>query len=99
MVCMTKRVTHIALLAGAMFLFSCKDMPNKNHGPIVLGDSSTIVTENDPQKLQDLATDLQPVIPPSENKDTTPAIKPEPTQDTVKKTVAGPPPPPTQSPL
>jgi len=70
---MKARFRLLSLPAGAIFFFlSCKDMPAQNHGPIRLGDSSTIVTENDPQKLQDLVTDLQPVIPPSvDDKDTT----------------------------
>ncbi len=61
-------------------------MPPQNHGPIVLGDSSTIVTETDPQKLKDLVTDLQPVIPAPENKDT--AVNKPPAADTSKKTAA-----------
>ena len=51
------------LCMGTIYLTSCKDIPSKNHGPIVLGDSSTIVTEKDPLKLQDLVTDLKPDIP------------------------------------
>lgn len=35
----------------------------KSHGPIVLGDSSTIVTETDSSKLRDMVTDLNPDIP------------------------------------
>lgn len=50
-------------LAGVLFMTSCTDVPSKSHGPIVLGDSSTIVTESDPQKLRDLVTDLKPDIP------------------------------------
>ena len=84
-VCMDKRLLYIALITGSV-LFSCKNMPPQNHGPIVLGDSSTIVTETDPQKLKDLVTDLQPVIPVPENKDTT-ENKP-PAADTSKKTTA-----------
>jgi hypothetical protein len=90
---MSIKVTLIVLLAGAMSLFSCKDMPKQNHGAIVLGDSSTIVTERDPNKLQDLVSDLQPEIPPSENKDTVQTTKAGPPKDTAKKPVAGPPPP------
>jgi len=45
-------------------------MPSENHGPIVLGDSSTIVTETDPARLKDLVTDLKPVISSSEPRDT-----------------------------
>ena len=62
---MTRKRIHIALLSVAISLFSCKDMPNQTHGAIVLGDSSTIVTERDPQKLQDLVSDLKPEIPPA----------------------------------
>jgi len=74
MVCMGTRFLYTALLSVAVCLFSCKDMPSKNHGPIVLGDSANIVTERDPQKLQDLVTDLNPVIKPAENSDTTPVV-------------------------
>lgn len=51
------------LLAGSLFMAaSCSDDPkNKNHGPIILGDSSTIVTETDPVYLQDMVRDLRPV--------------------------------------
>lgn len=88
---MNKRFTHIALLGGLALLFSCKNMPSENRGPIVLGDSSTIVTENDPARLQDLVTDLNPVIPSSEPKDTPVAAQnttePKPA-DTAKKVTA-----------
>lgn len=60
-------------------------MPSKNHGPIVLGDSANIVTETDPQKLQDLVADLKPVIPPAENRDTVVAKTETPAADTSKK--------------
>ena len=59
---MHRRFTHIAMLGAIVFFFSCKNMPTQTHGPIVLGDSSVIVTETDPQKLQDLVTDLKPTI-------------------------------------
>jgi hypothetical protein len=61
---MQNRLTHrILFLAGAVSLLSsCNNLPSRSHGPIVLGDSSTIVTETDPMKLQDLVSDLQPVI-------------------------------------
>jgi len=81
----------LALPAGAVFFFlSCQDMPAQNHGPIRLGDTSTIVTENDPQKLQDLVTDLKPDIPPSvEEKDTAGQAKPDATDtDNKNKTAA-----------
>jgi len=79
---MNTRLKHIALVAGsALFLLACGGTSSGNHGPIVLGDSSTIVTETDPLKLKDLVTDLQPVIPPSENKE---EETKEPAKDTAK---------------
>lgn len=81
---MNKRVSHIALFSGIIsLLFSCKDHPSNNHGPIVLGDTSTIVTENDPQRLKDLVVDLQPVIPPPSENDS--AGKAPAAIDTLKK--------------
>jgi hypothetical protein len=51
------------LLAGTFTITSsCSNQSsNKNHGPIVLGDSATIVTETDPDKLVDQVTDLRPL--------------------------------------
>lgn len=61
---------HILFVAGLLLLVSsCDDTKQGGRGPIVLGDSSTIINETDPQQLKDLVTDLQPVIPPAENKD------------------------------
>lgn len=48
---------------------------SKENGPIVLGDSSTIVTEQDERKLKDLVAELEPVIPKPEQ-DTPAAQKP-----------------------
>jgi hypothetical protein len=86
---MRARFRLLALPAGALIFFSsCKDVATQSHGPIKLGDSSTIVTENNPQKLQDLVTDLQPDIPPSvEEKDTAEEVKPV-VADTDKKNKA-----------
>ena len=94
MVCMLKKLAHITLLSAGLFLLSCKDRPSKNHGPIVLGDSSTIVTERDPQKLQDLVTDLNPVIPAAESKDTAESKPVAAAPDTTKKVKATTPTPP-----
>ena len=68
---MNTRFTYSVLIACSVFLlYACKNVTSKSHGPIILGDSSAIVTERDPQKLEDLVTELHPVIPPSEdNKD------------------------------
>jgi len=85
---MISRFIQIACLAFAVsFLFSCKDdTPGKSHGPIILGDSSTIVTEKDPLKLQDMVTDLQPEIPSkTETKDTPVVQVKPPAADTGKK--------------
>lgn len=73
---MDKRVIYIALLAASSGIYSCKNTQSQNHGAIVLGDSSTIVTEKDPQRLQDLVTDLKPTIQPAETKDTAVAQAP-----------------------
>ncbi len=73
------------LWIGAFCLFSCKDMARKNHGPIRLGDTSTIVTEKDPQKLQDLVRDLNPVIPSAVPVDTPKPVAKQTPADTAKK--------------
>lgn len=46
-------------------LASCEQAAKyqENHGPIVLGDSSTIVTETDSQYLKDLVVDLEETMP------------------------------------
>lgn len=46
-------------LTAILFLFSCKEPAKKEHGPIVMGDSSMIVTETDQQFLTDIVPDLQ----------------------------------------
>ena len=70
---MVVRLKNILLVvAGVLFFASCDDNKPTGSGAIVLGDSSVIVTESDPQQLKDLVTDLQPVIPPAENKDEDP---------------------------
>lgn len=56
----------ILAVGVAALLASCGDGKKTAEGPIVLGDSSTIVTESDPNQLKDLVADLNPVIPPSE---------------------------------
>ncbi len=86
---MGTRFTQVVVVAAVVCLFSCKDSPSKNHGPIVLGDSSTIVTENDPAQLQDMVTDLKPVLTSSVKKDTTDEdnhTAATPKADTPKKT-------------
>lgn len=85
---MNNRVSSIGFLAIALLFFSsCKNGPSgKSHGPIVLGDSSMIVTEKDPKKLQDLVIDLNPVIKPSaEEPEKTEQAQPS-ARDTTEKT-------------
>jgi hypothetical protein len=66
---MSTRFSHILLLSGSLVL-ACSACNNntgtKTNGPIVLGDSSSIVTEEDPHKLKDMVIDLEPTIPPAE---------------------------------
>jgi hypothetical protein len=83
-----KMFKQIVLLAGSIFfLASCSDSNNKTTGAIVLGDSSAIVTEEDPSKLKDLVADIEPNIPepqeeareeeqPSQNPQDTASTKP-----------------------
>lgn len=80
------------LLAGSfLMLTACNDPKNKSHGPIVLGDSSTIVTETDPVHLQDMVQDLRPAV--EQSLDTTTAVaETKPPKDTVKPTAGTPPP-------
>lgn len=58
---MALRNSFILLILPAM-LAACGERDSSSRGPIVLGDSSTIVTENDPTLLQDLVPDLKPVL-------------------------------------
>ncbi len=46
-------------MAAAILLNSCTDAePPRKTGPIVMGDSSTIVTETDPKYLRDMVADI-----------------------------------------
>ena len=54
-------------IATVVLFFSCNNMGNTNdHRPIVLGDSSTIVSEPDSQYRRDFVTDLTPAEPQPE---------------------------------
>lgn len=69
-------------------LASCKDLSSSSdRGPIVLGDSSTIVTETDSQYLVNLVTDLE-LKPATSLQESNPATPVQP--DTVKAAVAEP---------
>ena len=55
--------TRILLVLASLSFISCDmEQTSKSRGPIVLGDSATIVTESDPMALQDQVPDLKPVI-------------------------------------
>lgn len=84
-----KRHLHILSVACCLLaLLSCgNDGQQKSKGPIVLGDSSMIVTETDSSKLQDMVEDLHPVIPTHTQADT-PKAQPQPAQDTTKADTA-----------
>lgn len=65
-------LNRAGLLSLIVLTFTaCSETKSVKNGPIVLGDSATIITEEDPKKLKDLVAELEPVIPPpSENTDT-----------------------------
>lgn len=70
---MVNRTLLGAVLIGCTACcISCGSGPKNNHGPIVLGDPTTIVTETDSSKLQDAVTDLKPEIPPAKDEPETP---------------------------
>lgn len=78
-------------------LTACKDSgSSKSRGPIVLGDSSMIVTEHNPEVLQDLVPDLKPILPAATEvaaaKDSTPApvAAPSPTTPAAPAPSTGP---------
>lgn len=69
----------ISGIAICALLYSCGNNDSKNRGPIVMGDSNTIVTERDSQYLRDFVTDINPPEPKPEEevkKDTTPVQQP-----------------------
>jgi hypothetical protein len=78
-----------SFVAAALLLASCGEqrLGGKSHGAIVLGDSSTIVTETDPQFLKDYFNDITvtPVPDPVPTDTSTPAVN-----DVPKDTVATP---------
>jgi len=69
----------ISGIAICALLYSCSNNGGKSRGPIVMGDSNTIVTERDSQYLRDFVTDINPPEPKPEEevkKDTTPVQQP-----------------------
>ena len=97
--CMNIRNKYCLLLIGYICFISCNNMPSKSHGPITLGDSSTIVTEKDPARLQDMVTDLNPVIPAATVPVDTPKPTVKPSVDTAKHPTASVATPPPAAPL
>ncbi len=71
------------LLASFLFLLSCDSQNSEGGAPIVLGDSSTIVTETDPKYLTNYVDDIQ--LRPA-NPDTA-ADQPETAQQGTDETV------------
>lgn len=68
---------HLYITAASFLLMAssaCSNMsPGKSHGPITLGDSSTIVTETDPKYLENYVTDIQTKEAPEKPAEETPA--------------------------
>ncbi|MCD6010330.1 MAG: hypothetical protein K0Q79_192 [Flavipsychrobacter sp.] len=97
---MIDRFTYTAIIAGVIFFSSCNDMSSENHGPIVLGDPSTIVTETDSSRLQDMVTDLNPKITPAATRDSEIAAKePKPKEEPAKPVAETPRPPQAPAPF
>lgn len=72
---------NLLIASSIVLLASCTNpISNKNHGPIVLGDSVTIITESDPNKLVDQVPDLKPAIEE--------AVEQMPVKDTTKPVIA-----------
>jgi len=71
-------------------LISCNNGDNaRSHGSIRLGDSASIVTENDSQYLKDIVTDFNSRMPEStEEKDTATTPAPQQPKDTAVATTA-----------
>lgn len=60
---MYSRPIYKLLVTLSLFSISCNSSdPSGSKGPIVLGDSSMIVTETDPEYLGDLVDDYNPIV-------------------------------------
>lgn len=85
---MYTRILRLTAIVGAIsFLASCATGNAASSDPIILGDSATIVTETDPQYLQDFVP--VPELPANTAPATAPAA--EPRADTVAVAVTAPP--------
>ncbi len=82
------------LLSGLSLclLYSCNQQgANEKHGPIILGDTASIVTEKDPGNLKDIVKDLHPDFTRAEPKtDSVPPAKISTSSDTAKKATVAP---------
>jgi hypothetical protein len=97
---MNFRNKYCFICVACFLVLSCNNAPTRSYGPIKLGDPSTIITETDPHKLQDMVIDLKPEIPSSTVVVDTPktaAIQLK-NVDTAKKQVAAATPPPAALP-
>ncbi len=74
----------VSFVAVAGLLASCEEQGKGGKGPIVLGDSTTIITETDSAYLQDMVLDYQPTVKPQEQPAATP--KPADTPATTQAT-------------
>lgn len=85
-----RNLFFISTLSASLLLLSCSEKDTKNHGPIVLGDSATIVTETEDKYLQDMVPDLRMVAPPAPSRTDTPKYEaPQPTAATPTAAQAG----------
>lgn len=86
---MNFRALPLLVTGFALFTAACSSSNSGGeHGPIVLGDTATIVTETDSQYLRDMVPDLQ-VVEPAATQPTEPAVaatveKPEPPKEEPK---------------
>lgn len=76
---------HIVVAAAMLVSFTaCQSGVNKSHGPIVIGDSATIVTETDSKYLEDFVTDIQQNTPDT----TAPSVSTTSAKDTAQAATA-----------
>ena len=79
----TRYVLYAFIFLG---LASCKNVRQENHGGIVLGDSTTIITETNPESLADFVPDIHNK-PPQEDTIALPSSPENDTQDAEKDTL------------
>ena len=72
----------ISVFSLALFMISCSEGTRQNRGPIVLGDSSTIVTETDSKYLRDFVDDIKVR---AKEQDTTEVAQPETQPETFQR--------------